>query len=157
MSSAELALWARVDDFDCRDLPQALWEHRNLVKTWGMRGTLHLLPSTELPLWQGALATSPRYLRPALWRRGALVVFVKFCKIGHGCLQRGIAWPCGQDFPHLLSGAVPRDHLDLLKNQQLYGCPPSLVMISRMPSSESWSGCLFSARAISFTLEYPAI
>jgi hypothetical protein len=51
MSSAELTLWARVEDLEPGAVREALWERRSLVKTWAMRGTLHLLPSDELPLW----------------------------------------------------------------------------------------------------------
>jgi hypothetical protein len=69
MSSAELSVWARVEDLDRRAVQRALWEERTLVKTWAMRGTLHLLPSDELPLWHAALSTSRRYLRPALWQK----------------------------------------------------------------------------------------
>jgi winged helix DNA-binding protein len=69
MSSAELAVWARVEDLDRRAVQRALWEDRTLVKTWAMRGTLHLLPANELPLWHAALSTSPRYLKPALWQK----------------------------------------------------------------------------------------
>jgi hypothetical protein len=69
MSSAELALWARVEDLERGALQQALWEDRTLVKTWAMRGTLHLLPAAELPLWHAALRTSKRYRTPAFWRR----------------------------------------------------------------------------------------
>jgi hypothetical protein len=50
MSSAELALWARVEDLKPEWVQEALWERRSLAKTWAMRGTLHLLPSDELPL-----------------------------------------------------------------------------------------------------------
>ncbi|NMH92498.1 winged helix DNA-binding domain-containing protein [Pseudonocardia bannensis] len=32
-----------------------LWTDRTLVRTWAMRGTLHLLPVDELDLWTGAL------------------------------------------------------------------------------------------------------
>src|SRR6266567_5218778 len=69
MSSAELTVWARVEDLDRRAVQTALWEHRALVKTWAMRGTLHLLPARELPLWHAALTTSRRYLKPALWQK----------------------------------------------------------------------------------------
>src|SRR5262245_31647821 len=69
MSSAELTVWARVEDLDRRAVQRALWEDRTLVKTWAMRGTLHLLPSAELPLWHAALSTSRRYLKPALWQK----------------------------------------------------------------------------------------
>src|SRR4030081_1893472 len=69
MSSAELAVWARVEDLDRRAVQRALWEDRTLVKTWAMRGTLHLLPTKELPLWRAALSTSERYRKEALWQK----------------------------------------------------------------------------------------
>lgn len=69
LSSALLTLWARVEDLDRRAIQCALWEDRTLVKTWAMRGTLHLLPADELPLWHAVLSTSPRYLRPAAWKK----------------------------------------------------------------------------------------
>ena len=69
ISSAELTLWARVDDLDRQAVRRALWEERTLVKTWAMRGTLHLLPAHELPVWHAALGTSRRYLRPAAWQK----------------------------------------------------------------------------------------
>ena len=69
MSSAELTVWARVEDLDRRDVQRALWEDRTLVKTWAMRGTLHLLPAAELPFWHAALGISRRYLKPALWQK----------------------------------------------------------------------------------------
>jgi hypothetical protein len=64
LTSAELTLWARVDGLASDLVSRALWgEHdRSLVKTWAMRGTLHLLPSDELGLWVGAQAAlKPRY------------------------------------------------------------------------------------------------
>ncbi len=69
MSSAELTVWARVEDLDRSAVQRALWEDRTLVKTWAMRGTLHLLPSSELPLWHAALGISPRFLRPIVWKK----------------------------------------------------------------------------------------
>jgi hypothetical protein len=69
MSSAELTLWARVEDASRAAVERALWEDRTLVKTWAMRGTLHLLPADELPLWHAALGTSRRYLKAALWQK----------------------------------------------------------------------------------------
>jgi hypothetical protein len=69
MSSAELTAWARVEDLDRGHVQRALWEERTLVKTWAMRGTLHLLPSGELPLWYAALSTGRRFLKPAQWRK----------------------------------------------------------------------------------------
>ena len=69
MSSAELTLWARVEDLEPGAVREALWERRSLAKTWAMRGTLHLLPADELPTWgaaQGVL--KPRY-HAASWQR----------------------------------------------------------------------------------------
>jgi uncharacterized protein YcaQ len=69
MSSAELTLWARVDDLEPDAVQKALWEERSLVKTWAMRGTLHLLPTAELPIWVGAQGVlKPRYHTPS-WLR----------------------------------------------------------------------------------------
>ena len=47
--------WARVEDLDRRAVQQTLWEDRTLVKTWAMRGTLHLLPAAELRMWHAVL------------------------------------------------------------------------------------------------------
>src|SRR5882757_8827773 len=69
MSSAELTVWARVEDLDRRAVQRALWEDRTLVKTWAMRGTLHLLPGSELPLWHAVLGTSRRYRNDAAWQK----------------------------------------------------------------------------------------
>jgi hypothetical protein len=69
MSSAELTVWARVEGMARGAVQRALWEDRTLVKTWAMRGTLHLLPASELSLWHGVLSASRRYLRPALWQK----------------------------------------------------------------------------------------
>jgi hypothetical protein len=75
MSSAELTLWARVEGLEPGAVQRALWSERSLVKTWAMRGTLHLLPAAEFPLWQAALSTR------RLWRPGP------------GSAASGSAWP----------------------------------------------------------------
>src|SRR5215213_2474392 len=54
LSAAELALWARVQGLSRADIQTALWQERSLVKTWAMRGTLHLLSADELPLYVAA-------------------------------------------------------------------------------------------------------
>ena len=68
MSSAELALWARLDGLPSGAVATALWDDKTLVKTWAMRGTLHLLPADELGLWQAGLVTYRHYLKPAWFR-----------------------------------------------------------------------------------------
>jgi hypothetical protein len=59
-TSAELQLAARIDGITQQDVRDALWERRELVKAWTLRGTLHLHPAAELPLWYAAArAVSP--------------------------------------------------------------------------------------------------
>jgi Winged helix DNA-binding domain len=71
MSSAELSLRARVDDPP--PLARSLWTDRTLVKTWAMRGTLHLLAAHELALYVGAQAAlKPRTETPAWLRHHGL-------------------------------------------------------------------------------------
>jgi hypothetical protein len=68
-SSAELTLWARTDAVGRDVVARALWDERSLVRTWAMRGTLHLLAADELGLWVGAQAAlKPRY-ETASWRK----------------------------------------------------------------------------------------
>lgn len=54
LSAAELALWARVDGLTREHVQSALWQDRTLVKTWAMRGTLHLMRAADLPLYVAA-------------------------------------------------------------------------------------------------------
>ena len=53
-AAAELALAARIGGAVQADVRAALWEKRTLVKAWTARGTLHLHPAGELPLWHAA-------------------------------------------------------------------------------------------------------
>ena len=54
MGSAELQLAARVEGITQADVREALWERRELAKTWTTRGTLHVHPADELSLWTSA-------------------------------------------------------------------------------------------------------
>ena len=60
MSAAELALGARTDGLTPQDVQAALWQDRTLVKTWAMRGTLHLLAAEGLPVHAAARIIDPR-------------------------------------------------------------------------------------------------
>jgi len=51
-----------------RDIEHLLWEKRSLVKTWAMRGTLHLLPASEIGFWIAALRQRPWKITPA-WEK----------------------------------------------------------------------------------------
>lgn len=63
-AAAELAIGVRVADVTQRDVRAELWERRGLVKTYSLRGTLHLHPADEMPLWTAARRALPD------WREG---------------------------------------------------------------------------------------
>jgi hypothetical protein len=54
MGAAGLSIAARVEGITQEDVRAELWERRSLAKTWTIRGTLHLHPAEELPLWCAA-------------------------------------------------------------------------------------------------------
>jgi hypothetical protein len=62
ITAAELSIGQRLAGADRDDVRAALWETRELVKTFGPRGTVHLLPTRDLARWTGALAAVPRPL-----------------------------------------------------------------------------------------------
>jgi hypothetical protein len=59
LSAAELSIGRRIAGATRADVQRALWDERALVKTFGPRGTVHLLPTTDLPMWTGALSALP--------------------------------------------------------------------------------------------------
>ncbi|MFE5243720.1 MULTISPECIES: winged helix DNA-binding domain-containing protein [unclassified Streptomyces] len=59
LSAAELSIGLRAPGATRTDVRTALWDDRSLVKTFGPRGTVHLLPAEELPMWTGALSAVP--------------------------------------------------------------------------------------------------
>jgi hypothetical protein len=66
-SSAVQVLAVRGDDA-APDLDRLLWQDRALVKTWAMRGTLHLLPAHEWRTWIAVLRTREWHITPG-WER----------------------------------------------------------------------------------------
>ncbi|MFD3519667.1 winged helix DNA-binding domain-containing protein [Streptomyces sp. NPDC058653] len=65
LSAAELSVALRLDGGETREsVRHALWTDGSLVKTFGPRGTVHLLPSADLPLWTGALGALPAGRNP---------------------------------------------------------------------------------------------
>jgi DNA glycosylase AlkZ-like len=59
LGAAELSIGRRISGATRADVRRALWEERTLVKTFGPRGTVHLLPASDLPMWTGALSALP--------------------------------------------------------------------------------------------------
>ncbi|GAB2958509.1 winged helix DNA-binding domain-containing protein [Saccharothrix stipae] len=73
MSAAELSIGLRTGMTRQR-VRDALWVDRTLVKTRGPRGTVHLLPAADLPMWTGALAGLPQRLQLLTEEQAAEVV-----------------------------------------------------------------------------------
>lgn len=66
-SAAEAAIRVRTAGaVGAEDVRAALTVDRTLVKTWAVRGTLHLLPAADLPRWTAALGTRS-FPRPKSW------------------------------------------------------------------------------------------
>jgi hypothetical protein len=59
MTAAELSVGRRLVGSNRSDVRRALWDEHTLVKAYGPRGTVHLLPVTDLPMWTGALTKLP--------------------------------------------------------------------------------------------------
>src|SRR5437660_9359908 len=70
LTAAELAIGARVRAVTQQAIEDALWKTRGLVKPYGPRGTLHLLPADEVPLWTAALRALPLGRKEA-WYAGS--------------------------------------------------------------------------------------
>jgi hypothetical protein len=58
-SAGELSIGRRIAGATRADVQRALWDDRTLVKTFGPRGTVHLLSTADLPMWTGALSALP--------------------------------------------------------------------------------------------------
>jgi len=61
-SSVPLAIGARVSNLRQERVDAAVQEDRTLVKTWAMRGTLHVLAAEDLPLYCAAQRTRDQYM-----------------------------------------------------------------------------------------------
>jgi Winged helix DNA-binding domain len=61
-TAGELSVGLRLAGAVRDDVRAAVWETRELVRTFGPRGTVHLLPTRDLPMWTGALSGVPRPL-----------------------------------------------------------------------------------------------
>lgn len=67
LSAAQLSIWARVRGVTIQDLDAAIWKERTLVRAWGMRRTMFLLPSDDLAVFvRGTYRRSAYNLRWAL-------------------------------------------------------------------------------------------
>ena len=64
LDHTHLVLAARFPDYTPEVLLRALGERRTLVRTWGVRGVLQTIPTSQLSLYLGAAGiTAPRWRR----------------------------------------------------------------------------------------------
>jgi hypothetical protein len=59
LSAAELSIALRIQGATRDTVRRALWDNHTLIKTYGPRGTVHLLAVEELPIWTAALSAIP--------------------------------------------------------------------------------------------------
>src|SRR5215831_10723716 len=59
LSAAFWSIGLRSASLTAQEISNALWTEHSLVKTFGPRGTVHLLAAQDLPLWVGALSALP--------------------------------------------------------------------------------------------------
>jgi Winged helix DNA-binding domain len=73
LSAAGLSIGLRASGTTRRGVRDALWRKRSLTKRLGPRGTVHLLATSDLPVWIGALQAipPPRHSLPAEIRLSA--------------------------------------------------------------------------------------
>jgi hypothetical protein len=65
LSAAEVSIGLRTPRLTRAAVQEALWSDHSLIKTFGPRGTVHLLPAADLARWCGALSGLPAKPRPA--------------------------------------------------------------------------------------------
>jgi len=64
MSAAEISLALRVRDAMAADVRSAVVTDHSLIKTFGARGTVHLMPASGLGHWMAALRALPAQRSP---------------------------------------------------------------------------------------------
>ena len=53
--SPYISLWNRICDLKKRELSRVLYKEKLLIKSWFMRGTVHIVPVNEFPIYHSAL------------------------------------------------------------------------------------------------------
>jgi hypothetical protein len=61
LSAAELSIALRIQGATRATVGRALWDEHRLIKTYGPRGTVHLLAVDDLPMWTAALSAVPAH------------------------------------------------------------------------------------------------
>lgn len=110
-AAASLSLRARSTGLTARDVDRAVAEERSVVRTWCMRGTLHLVPAEDVG-WLLSLL-GPRFSDAYRRRRLQLGLDDEACERGLRVLRHALAdhGPLTRAAlrPHLAAAGVPSD------------------------------------------------
>src|SRR3989442_13122250 len=80
LSAAQISLWARTRGLRLANIEEALWRDRTVVKSWGIRGTLHLIPSRGFAV----------FLRGSARRAARGIAWMARAKVPTGWVDRPI-------------------------------------------------------------------
>jgi hypothetical protein len=136
LSAAEVGVGLRIRGITAEHVRRELYEGRSLIKTWSIRGTLHLVPADEAPLWAAAVRgpdpywESPKWLaRHGLTARSSAALFAAIADALDGrCLTRAdlagaVAERVGRRHERLLSGWGELLHVPALMGTLCFGPP----------------------------------
>jgi uncharacterized protein YcaQ len=116
-----LSLWNRVEGFENTLLDEALYADRSLVKAWLMRGTLHLIPSGALPVYNRALRK--------MWFEH------------HGRFMRAPEWPPAEERKQVIYPAIVKALMNgPLTRKELNSQVRSLLGRTSLPYDRLFSG-----------------
>jgi uncharacterized protein YcaQ len=112
------SLWNRIENFQNTLLDKALYKDKTLVKEWCMRGTLHIIPSKDLPIYNKALKKMwfehhGRFMRAPEWPPAEERRKVVYPKIFEALAQRTLTRKELNDKVRssLKDGSLPYDRL----------------------------------------------
>jgi hypothetical protein len=136
LSAAEIGIGIRVRGITAEDIRRELYERHTLIKTWSIRGTLHLVPADEAPLWAAAVRGPDRYWESRAWlashgltpKSGAALFDAIADALDGRCLTRAeladaVAERLGQRHEKLLSGWGELLHVPALMGTLCFGPP----------------------------------
>lgn len=106
-AAMQLALRARVEDLTVADIHAALADEKSLVRSWLMRGTLHLVASDDLH-WMNALL-APGFIAKGKGRRLQLALDAETCASGLKAMRV------------ILKGAVPLTRGEIVERLAEHG------------------------------------